>query len=223
MGFNLVGKGGLALCERDEKSYYDDPASLFRCCTDPSPIVAFDCKPGYCPGSKACDDLMKRSCSSKFLDDEVCKGWCYSHPGQCDTGAFEFCERNPKDQFCACLKSPTVTSPGGSMALPACFDGKCIASGYRTQPMVNPSCPKEICSIAINCIQQSQGECNIDQNQFKIHCGGGDGGKGPDWEKILEFFKKYAAIVLVVLFIFLITLAIIVARATRRRETGTKG
>lgn len=217
-------------CVRAEDSYYDDTASLMRCCTDSSPVVEYDCKPGYCAGSSKCGDLMLKSCGAgeKFLDDKSCKSWCIAHPGKCDRAAAEYCDREPGDPFCACLKSPAATGGGGSLALPSCFDGKCIASGYKLQTMLNPNCPA-VCQQAINCYQQTAGSCHIDQAMFDLHCGDKPSPVPPKPEpeppkpdnKLLEFIRKYSVAIIVLMFVLLILVAIISARSSKKGEKTT--
>ncbi len=168
-----LGTETRAVCAIAPESYNYDEEWLVGCCLGTNPEI--DCAPGFCRGSTKCDNLMKKRCSVKFTNDGQCKQWCMAHQGQCDQGARDYVRRNPTDKaFGGCLLSPTSTSKGGSTAIPSCFDGNCIANGYQTAEMVSAgqNCPS-VCAAAINCYQESNGTCNISENQMQINCGQG--------------------------------------------------
>jgi len=163
--FPCIRKGNT--CYRSPDSYR---TPLIQCCTDGSDATQVECAPGYCPVSAKCADYMKNQCSTRFADDARCKLWCTNRPGQCDAGAIEFCSRAPGDPFCACLRSPLAAQGPNAVALPSCFDGRCIAAGYKTASMLSTNCPS-VCQQALNCWQGSNGSCQIDGNQFQLNCG----------------------------------------------------
>jgi hypothetical protein len=162
-------------CIRKENTCYRSPDSyltpLARCCTDGADATLAECAPGYCPASTKCAEYMQSLCSTRFADEGPCKTWCTNRPGQCDAGAIDYCSRNPADPFCACLRSPLAAQGPNAVALPSCFDGKCIAVGYKTAPMLSTNCPS-VCQQALNCWQGTNGSCQIDGNQFQLNCGG---------------------------------------------------
>ena len=162
-------------CYRDASTYKKDAATLLKCCVDPSPKTQIECAPGYCPASDKCDGIAKSSCSATFVDADVCKPWCAANPGKCDQAATKYCAKAAKgDPFCACINSPAGVAGASGDALASCFDGACIARGYKMKTMIpplQPACPS-ICQQAVNCYQQEQGSCAIDQNTFSLTCGG---------------------------------------------------
>ncbi|MDE2095904.1 MAG: hypothetical protein KGL39_01505 [Patescibacteria group bacterium] len=165
-------------CAPGPDTYPSDPDTLADCCTNNDPTVQKKCKPGYCPGTKKCNDLMFQYCSNSFdlQNVELCKAWCKSEKGAglCDAAADKYCKQHPTDRdFCACKNSPLASAIGGGVSLPPCFDGNCHANGYKTSSdlRVQEHCP-DVCNAAINCIQTSHGTCQIDHNQFAINCKG---------------------------------------------------
>lgn len=77
-----------------------------------------------------------------------CKQWCRMHPGRCDTGALAYCNfTNPKDPICSCIQTEYKKYN------PACIDGSCISTGYRTANMdtTRSPCPNiQDCSVVID-------------------------------------------------------------------------
>lgn len=95
----------------------------------------------------------------------ACQKWCDEHRGECDQTMIQFCDANPGNPLCTCIKSPAQTKLIGN---PLCFDQKCQTTGYATKNMKESPCPSYIdCSIQANLINSgvsiSQG-MNIDQN-----------------------------------------------------------
>jgi len=127
-------------------TYKNDSASLQQCCLDASDDVQTNCMPGYCPGSTMCENYMKDNCTTRFTNDINCKAWCTANHGQCDAGAMDFCKTRAiaSDRgFCSCINSPVVKSLPPME--PTCFDGNCIAWGYKTSAQVEAGldCPDE--------------------------------------------------------------------------------
>jgi hypothetical protein len=77
------------------------------------------------------------------LDDPECRTWCKTAAdagdGVCDGAMKVWCDKNPGDPLCTCIKSPLQNPQFGIN--PKCNDRKCIDSGYVTQNMRNTSCP----------------------------------------------------------------------------------
>lgn len=127
-------------------TYRNDSASLQQCCLDASDDVQTNCMPGYCPGSTMCENYMKDNCTTRFTNDINCKAWCTANHGQCDAGAMDFCKTRATASdrdFCSCINSPAVKSLPPME--PNCFDGNCIAWGYKTsaQAEAGLNCPDE--------------------------------------------------------------------------------
>jgi len=86
------------------------------------------------------------------IGDPRCRAWCSNvaaaGDGTCDTAVRAWCELNPADQYCACIKSPLQNPKLG--VNPKCNDAKCLAGGYLTQNMMMTACPDITdCSILI--------------------------------------------------------------------------
>lgn len=77
------------------------------------------------------------------LDAIECRQWCKqksdSGDGVCDGAVSAWCDSNPSDPYCACIKSPLMDPKFGIN--PKCNDRKCIDTGYITQNMKNTNCP----------------------------------------------------------------------------------
>lgn len=203
-------------CAPGPDTYPGSPDELAACCI--GKIDEKKCRPGYCRGSAACRSHLRKFCATDFAltDDSICKAWCRANPGECDVSARDYCRRHPDDvDFCACLNSPAATGGAGSLALPTCFDGNCVVRGYQTATMVENAkhCP-QVCQQAVNCYQQTGGQCNIDKNQFELHCGG----TLPD----IKPTPPQSNMIMVILFILLVLCGMIlvsVALITSRRSS----
>jgi hypothetical protein len=81
---------------------------------------------------------MSSKCSTdgSIRDNIECQSYCKNNPGKCPQVP-GFCERNPLDPLCACIKSPLNAIDGGAAAPPSCFDTKCKTTGYQTKAMAN--------------------------------------------------------------------------------------
>ena len=118
------------VCRRESADYPADDHTLVGCCADR--IAQQECKPGYCPGSSACNSTMQNYCATR-LDSGICQVWCNANKAQCNTMAQEFC-RDPIHHdapFCACINSPVIQ--------PTCFNMDCINFGY-VPPSTSPDC-----------------------------------------------------------------------------------
>lgn len=86
------------------------------------------------------------------IGDPRCRDWCSNlaaaGDGTCDNAVRAWCELNPADKYCACIKSPLQNPKLGIN--PKCNDAKCLAGGYLTQNMKMTACPDITdCSILI--------------------------------------------------------------------------
>jgi len=112
-----------------------------NCCNGTS--SAYQCGK-YVPGSATCTDSMTQWCST-HMSDPKCKSWCTNNTAICDPFAQTYCDQNPTDPYCACIKSPAKGIGGVN---PKCIDAACLAGGYLTTAMKNTNCPSIIdCSI----------------------------------------------------------------------------
>jgi len=72
----------------------------------------------------------------------LCRNWCATHPGKCDTGTAVYCATVPEwdfDPYCSCVKSDLIQNPEAE-GQPQCFDPSCTGAdtglpGYLTQSM----------------------------------------------------------------------------------------
>lgn len=79
--------------------------------------------------------------ADKIKSDPACRAWVLDYGlGNADSAMTAFCKANPKDALCTCLES--------EMTCANKFDSKCVATGYKTQDMLNANCP-----AVMNCNQ----------------------------------------------------------------------
>ena len=79
------------------------------------------------------------------MKDPACQAWCRENTTKCDSAVIAYCDLNPDDAYCACLKSPANTK---GIINPRCVDRKCLTTGYMTTGMLQTQCPSMVdCSI----------------------------------------------------------------------------
>lgn len=129
---------------------------IVNCCTGRT-------APGNC-GMYAdpanCRKLLGSICAnSSGLGLPECRDWCSYMAdqglGDCDAAVLNWCEEQTDDPFCNCVNSPalTVQNDDGRTINPACVDGKCILTGYKTQNMRALACPDQVnCNVYANLV-----------------------------------------------------------------------
>ena len=123
---------------------YQEPNVDFqlKCCKGEE--SAYKCGE-FTPGSGKCANSMSNYCSADKLNEPLCQSWCKQNPTLCDPRAIEFCNANPTDPFCTCLKSPAAIK---GVINPRCVDRKCLDTGYMTSGMQQTQCPSMVdCSV----------------------------------------------------------------------------
>jgi hypothetical protein len=134
-----IGKNDIDSMRIIRTKFWED--FLMGCCnnTDGNPTLCqqFWGSPGG--RSSGCNGFMSKYCTAgRLTPNSPCRKWCLDNPGMCDAAVQLFCASDPSDPLCACLTSP--------LAAPACFDKKCLSTGYRTQAMQDQTrrCPSII-------------------------------------------------------------------------------
>ena len=98
----------------------------------------------YIPGSAACNTTLSQYCANN-MNTAACQQYCRANSAVCDSYVATYCDRNPSDPYCACIKSPAQVK---NIVNPKCADGKCLSTGYLTTAMQNSNCPSIVdCSI----------------------------------------------------------------------------
>lgn len=164
-------------CTRAPDSYDASDENKFFCCLNASSDhEQVECPPYYCPGSTTCEEYMKKSCSTKFQKgrEGECKSWCMANFGKCDTSANDYCDKHPKDPFCACIYSTVALKDAEAFgvtkaAIPVCYDGNCNTHGYKNADMVEAGrhCPN-VCSQVVAAI--NAGTATITGNEAVMNC-----------------------------------------------------
>lgn len=169
-----------------KSAYPMDDESLVKCCLGNTSEE--QCDPSYCVQSAACFTKMKEYCNKgNNYANENCKAWyklepnnedlimkskctayniknmpacreyAQKHPGSFDQVMPDYCASNPTDSLCTCIHS-ALNKDGGVTAPPACFDNKCINTGYRTLAMHDATrhgCNYVNCNAVINANDRS--------------------------------------------------------------------
>lgn len=184
-----------------------------NCCT--GAVAAEDCGE-YIPGSAACKTAMGQYCRNN-MSDQRCKVWCQTNTDVCDSLVTGFCDANPSDPYCACVKSPAMDPNVGSIN-PLCVDDKCIRSGaYATTNMRQKPCSNIInCNTKIalqNAGVQLSTAIPIEQN-----CGGT--GVGTSTTEVTGDSKTnlFTGTNILILFMFFVFLALLVSLGYSIRE-----
>ncbi len=98
----------------------------------------------YVPGSAACNTTLSQYCSTN-MGTAACQQYCRANSAVCDSYVASYCDKNPTDPYCACIKSPAQVK---NIYNPKCADSKCLNTGYLTTAMQNSNCPSIVdCSI----------------------------------------------------------------------------
>lgn len=113
----------------------------------------------------------KWCCGVEFGDDSVATQACEDlgyvpAAGNCDNWMADYCNKHPKDEVCACLKSEIPN--------PQCLDFSCSNNqrAYKNKGMLTRECKNMTytdCSQAFNI--GSANDVNFDRNQFSQVCG----------------------------------------------------
>lgn len=140
----------------------------YGCCTGATPV--YKCG-RYSPGNSAvCTPAIASYCSNN-LGSAACKTWCRNNPGTCDAAVIKFCDANPADPYCSCIKSP-ATQIKGSIN-PKCIDRKCLDTGYLTANMRDTPCPSVInCDMQVD--MRNSGLTLSSQVPLQQNCGDGN-------------------------------------------------
>lgn len=123
----------------------------------------FENRPGAGPLYR---EMIKSFCNrSTGFGTNICKQWCKSNPGECDTGGTAYCDSNPTADICACLKSPASKY----IKNPKCVDETCNRVGYMSKQMYDEACPNVVdCSILLNI--KAGGDVNMKDNVMQQDC-----------------------------------------------------
>jgi len=160
------------VCYKDD--YSTDATSKFNCCTgikDPK-----DCPKYYCRNGKNCNDQIYAGgigvpgCNTvgqgilmKNDPTHPCISWCTDpkNHGKCDVSMVEFCNLDPGNPYCSCLKS--------KQPVPSCLDKQCQDTGYKTYTMNTQT---EHCPSVIQCNQtiKTIGSGNIVSSSQLMTC-----------------------------------------------------
>ena len=108
--------------------------------------------------SDDCEDAKNKYCNNPAnIGTTLCKDWITtagvleSQNVNFDSAVMSYCDSNPDDSICTCIKSPFAKLNDNSKANPYCWDGACQLSGYPTSGMRNQSCPDIVdCSIVFD-------------------------------------------------------------------------
>lgn len=102
----------------------------------------------YQPGTITCNTTYAQYCTNPAnTGSEFCKSWCMKNPSICDQAVINYCELNPTDQYCSCIKSPANEK---GIINPKCVDLQCLKSGYLTTNMQSTNCPSIIdCNVNV--------------------------------------------------------------------------
>ena len=110
-------------------------------------------------------DIIKSKCNMLGNINRLeCQEFCRNNPGECP-GLVDTCSVYPDNPLCTCLNSPLneINMEGAPPA--ACFDNKCIGTGYMSSNMerVSKNCPNYI-----NCKQMIHAEPGAVLNNVNI-------------------------------------------------------
>lgn len=136
-------------------------AQLLKCCKTPGATGCGD----YTYGSPACSRIVGDHCV-KNVGDSFCQQWCRNNTEKCDAAVIAWCEKNPGDPYCSCIKSKA-----GKIANPKCVDAKCVRYGYLTTNMERTACPNVIdCSVRAKLINSGVSLATV--VPIEQNCGG---------------------------------------------------
>lgn len=97
-----------------------------------------------------------------------------THPEICDRAVLSYCELNPNDQYCSCIKSIAAVK---GVINPKCVDAACLRTGYLTTNMQSTQCPTVI-NCEINATLVNSGMSVYTSIPIEQNCGGSNNGSG---------------------------------------------